>query len=92
LVKGGRVVQPFGNYSSSSPARIGQYRKYHVEFWPVGNVFEKGHRIRLTLVGASALSRPSLPGLNMVRIGGLQGAQLYVPELPGSDLESALAK
>jgi len=92
LVKGGRVVQPFGNYSSSSPARIGQYRKYHVEFWPVGNVFEKGHRIRLTLVGASALSRPSLPGLNMVRIGGLQGAQLFVPVLPGSDLSAALAK
>jgi len=92
LVKSGRVVQPFGDFSTSSPARIGQYRPYHVEFWPVGNVFEKGHRLRLTLVGASALSRPSLPGLNTVRIGGLQGAQLFVPVLPGSNLATALTK
>ena len=76
----------------ASPARIGQYRPYHVEFWPVGNVFEKGHRLRLTLIGASAASRPSVPALNTIRIGGAQGAQLFVPVLPGSNLTTALAK
>jgi predicted acyl esterase len=92
LTNGGRLVQPFGDYGTSSPAKPGQYRSYHVEFWPVGNVFEKGHRLRLTLVGQSALSRPSVPALNMVRIGGTRGAQLFVPSLPGSNLATALTK
>jgi putative CocE/NonD family hydrolase len=88
----GRIVQPFGDYSTSSPAKSGVFRPYQVEFWPVGNVFEKGHRIRVTIVGASAASRPSVPAVNKVRLGGSDGAELLVPVLPGSDLAGALSK
>jgi predicted acyl esterase len=86
----GRIVQPFGDFAKASPAKPLAFRPYQVEFWPVGNVFEKGHRIRVTIVGASAASRPSLPGVNTIRVGGPDGAQLLVPALPGSDLAAAL--
>ena len=86
----GRIVQPFGDFAKASPAKPMAFRPYQVEFWPVGNVFEKGHRIRVTIVGASAASRPSLPGVNTIRVGGPDGAQLLVPALPGSDLAAAL--
>jgi predicted acyl esterase len=88
----GRIVQPFGDYGTASPAKASTFRPYQVEFWPVGNVFEKGHRIRVTIVGASAASRPSLPAVNQIRIGGADGAELLVPALPGSDLTAALPK
>lgn len=92
LVSGGRIVQPFGDYSKADPAKPLKYRSYKVEFWPVGNVFQTGHRLRLTLVGPSALSKPSAPAINALRVGGLQGAQLLVPALPGSNLSAALSK
>jgi len=86
----GRLVQPYGVYSQASPARIGKMRSYHVEFWPIGNRFEAGHRIRLDLVGASGASRPSAPALNTVVVGGPKGSRLMFPVLPGSDLRAAL--
>src|SRR5690606_35179179 len=52
LFSGGRVVQSYGDFSTASPAKPGQTRTYQVELWPVGNRFETGHRLRLTLVGA----------------------------------------
>ena len=89
LVRDGEVVQPYGDYSSKSPQAFGE-RTYRVEFWPVGNTFEKGHRIRLQLVGVSAASPLSLPSVNTVRVGGPNGARLLFPVLPGSDLTAAL--
>jgi len=86
----GNVVEPYGVYSQSSPATPGQTRLYHVEFWPIGNRFETGHRIRLDLVGASAASKPNAPALNSVVVGGPHGSRLMFPVLPGSDLRGAL--
>jgi hypothetical protein len=88
----GLIVQPFGDYSSASPATALAFRRYQVEFWPVGNVFETGHRIRVTIVGASAASRPTLPAINTNRVGGPDGAELLVPALPGSNLPGALPR
>ena len=68
----------------------GQPREYHVEFWPIGNRFERGHRIRLTLAGTPASFQPSVPALNSITVGGQQGAQLQFPVLPGSDVCGAL--
>lgn len=86
----GRIVQPYGDYTSSSPAKPGQFRDYQVELWPVGNRFQAGHRIQLQLVGASVASPLALPGLHSIKVGGSNGARLRVPVLPGSDLASAL--
>ncbi len=60
------------------------------EFWPLGNRFETGHRIRLTLTGTPFTFLPSVPALNSIVVGGPTGAQLQFPVLPGSDLCSAL--
>lgn len=88
LVDGsGAVVQPYGDYTDPSPARPLQWRDYRVELWPVGNRFEAGHRIRLTLVGSSLASPLTLPALHSVRLGGAEGARLRVPVLPGSELQ-----
>jgi len=89
LVRDGEVVQPYGDFSTRSPAVLKE-RRYRVELWPVGNRFRAGHRIRLQLVGVSAASPLSLPSLNTVRVGGLDGARLLFPVLPGSDLVGAL--
>lgn len=90
LVSGGRVVQPYGVYSTKAPAPVGRSRLYHVELWPIGNRFAAGHRIRLHLLGASAASLPGLPAVDTVTVGGRDGARLLLPALPGSDLRAAL--
>jgi hypothetical protein len=86
----GDVVQPYGVYSQTSPAPVGSSRQYHVEFWPIGNRFEAGHRIRLDIVGASGASKPGAPALNTIQVGGSGGSRLLFPVLPGSDLTAAL--
>ena len=86
----GNIVQPYGIYSRTSPAPSAESRLYHVEFWPIGNRFEAGHRIRLDIVGESAASKPDAPALNRILVGGPRGSRLMFPVLPGSDLPAAL--
>lgn len=81
----GKVVQPYGRYDAPRPATPGQSRRYRVEFWPLGNRFRKGHRIRLHLVGSSVASVPDAPGLNTVTVGGAEGSRLLVPVLPDAE-------
>ncbi len=90
LESDGEVVQPYGVYDKKTPATIGQQRLYHVEFWPIGNRFKKGDRIRLHILGSSAASLPGAPALNSVAVGGPNGSRLLFPVLPGSDLTAAL--
>lgn len=92
LVRDGDVVQPYGRYNRADPPTPGEVRRYHVELWPIGNRFRAGHRIRLHLVGASAASRPGVPGLNSVEVGPGSGARLLLPVLPGSNLRKALTR
>ena len=86
----GEIVQPYGDYSAQTPALPLQTREYHVEFWPIGNHFPAGHRLRLTLVGTSAYMLPA-PGLNLVSIGGATPSRLLLQVLPGSDAIAAMA-
>jgi hypothetical protein len=90
LTVDGQVVQPYGVYDPKKPAPIARQRLYHVELWPIGNRFEKGHRIRLHILGSSAASLPGAPALDSVTVGGASGSRLLFPVLPGSDLPSAL--
>jgi predicted acyl esterase len=86
----GDVVQPYGIYDQKTPAGIGEERLYHVEFWPIGNRFKSGHRLRLHVLGLSAASAPSSVAVNTIRVGGPNGSRLLLPVLPGSDLHAAL--
>lgn len=90
LFSEGRLVQPYGDYTTPSPALPLVSRMYHVELWPISNRFEAGHRIQLSIVGQSALSMPSLPSLNTVTIGGGSGSRLVFPAAPGESLSTAL--
>ena len=83
-------MQPYGDFDTAEPPAPGAYRRYHVEFWPIGNRFKAGHRIRLHVVGVSAYYLESSPSLNLVRVGGPGGSRLLLPVLPGSDLQAAL--
>lgn len=78
----GDVVQPYGDFSAKSPATPGTARTYHVEFWPLGNEFRSGHRIRLHLVGQSLASLPNAPALNTVTLGGANPSRLLIPVTP----------
>ena len=84
----GELVNPYGDYTTTSPAPLGKTRMYHVEFWPLANQFQAGHRIQLSIIGQSALSMPSLPALNTISIGGDSGSKLVFPTV-GSSLTSA---
>jgi len=86
----GNVVQPYGVYASRNDATPASQRRYNVEFWPIGNRFKKGHRVRLDIVGVSAYHLPSVPSLNSVSVGGPDGSRLLLPVLPGSSLDAAL--
>ena len=77
----GDVVEPYGDYSAKSDAPPAAERSYQIEFWPIGNRFERGDRIRLVVLGASAASMPSVPALDTVRLGG---PRLLLPVLPDS--------
>jgi hypothetical protein len=80
----GDVVEPFGDYSSKSDATPGTQRNYQLEFWPIGNRFKQGHRIRLVILGASAASTPSTPALNTVGLGGVDASRLLLPVPPAA--------
>ena len=54
----GAIVQPYGRFDRREPATLGRARRYRVELWPIGNRFRAGHRIRLTILGASGASKP----------------------------------
>lgn len=86
----GEIVQPYADHSVKTPATPGQVREYHVEFWPIGNRFQAGHRLRLYLVGAPTYVLP-MPNLNLVSIGGDTPSRLLVPVLPGSDAHAAMS-
>lgn len=90
--RSGAIVQPYGDFTHPDPPGLLQWRRYHVELWPVGNRFEAGHRLRIQLLGTSAASAPELPALHSVRVGSAGGARLLVPVLPGSDLVAALSR
>jgi hypothetical protein len=60
----------------------GQTREYHVEFWPLGNRFAAGHRIRLYLTGTSSFMLPTTPALHTVSFGGATPSRLLLPVLP----------
>ena len=87
----GEIVQPYNDLSAKVTVPPGEPHTYHVEFWPIGNRFEGGHRIRLTLAGTPFTFAPTVPALNSIVVGGPDGAQLQFPVLPGSDLCKALA-
>jgi putative CocE/NonD family hydrolase len=78
----GDIVQPYGDFSTKTPATPGQPRTYHVEFWPLGNRFQAGHRIRLHLVGQSLASLPNAPAANTVVVGGPSPSRLLIPVTP----------
>ncbi|WP_205698526.1 CocE/NonD family hydrolase [Conexibacter sp. SYSU D00693] len=88
----GALVQPYGDFSRKRPTAPGRSRRLQVELWPIGNRFRAGHRIRLTLVGASLASLPTLPGVTTVRLGGERPSRLLLPVLPESDLPAALGQ
>lgn len=85
----GRIVQPYPDHSAKTQALPGTLREYQVEFWPVGNRFQSGHRLRLYLVGAPSYTVPS-PSLNLASVGGETPSRLNLPVLPGQDLCAAL--
>jgi predicted acyl esterase len=78
----GDVVQPFGDYSGKTYTTPGAARTYHVEFWPIGNLFRAGDRIQLSIVGASAASPLGIPAINTVELGGRNGSRLLLPVVP----------
>lgn len=87
----GAVVQPYGDFSAKRTVTPWTEHRYHVEFWPIGNRFAEGHRIRLHVVGASGYHMPTLTGPMLVRLGGDDGGSLLrLPVAPGGDLVGAL--
>jgi putative CocE/NonD family hydrolase len=77
----GEVVQPYNDFGAKSPAAPGEARDYSVEFWPIGNRFEAGHRIRLYLTGTALYATPPAPGLNTVTAGGPARSRLLLPSV-----------
>lgn len=78
----GQVVGPWGNFSTPVSTLPLTERTYQLAFWPIGNEFKAGDRIRVVLLGDSAASTPSLPALNSVQLGGSSGSKLLLPVLP----------
>jgi predicted acyl esterase len=78
----GAIVQPYGRYDVRMTTSAGRERLYRVEFWPLGNRFRSGHRLRLHVLGASAFHLPSGVAVNTVRVGGRGASRLLIPVVP----------
>ena len=78
----GAVVAPWNNFTDAVTTTPGTSRNYELAFWPIGNEFRAGDRIRLTILGASAFQLPAVPALNRIIVGGPQGSRLLLPVLP----------
>ena len=65
-----------------APLRAGETVAVEIEIIPNTGLVRKGHRLRLDLIGISAASKPGLPGLDTIDVGGPGGAVLEVPALP----------
>ena len=88
----GAVIQPYNDFAETREIAPGTEHRYFVEFWPIGNRFQAGHRIRLHMIGASGYHMPTTVAPNLVRVGGADGGSiLRLPVLPGSDLAGALS-
>jgi len=74
----------YGVYDHKTPAAPGQERLYRIEFWPIGNRFRRGHRLRLHVLGTSAASLPGAPAVNTIRVGGHDGSRLLFPCCPAA--------
>jgi putative CocE/NonD family hydrolase len=80
----GDIVDPYNDFATKTPDRIGVSREYHIEILPIGNHFDVGHRIRLYLVGTSGYMLPSaIPAINTVFVGGLTPSRLLLPVAGG---------
>lgn len=86
----GEVVQPYPIHTRKDYALPGQVREYHIEFWPLGNHFAAGHRLRLYLTGAPAYALPA-PGINFVSVGGPTASRLILPLQQEDNLVNNLA-
>jgi hypothetical protein len=60
----------------------GVARSYQLAFWPIGNEFKRGDRVRLMILGASVASLLGLPEINTVSLGRASGTRLLLPALP----------
>jgi predicted acyl esterase len=80
----GDIVQPYNDFSAKNYAIPLIARRYRVEFWPIGNNFKAGHRLRLYLMGTSPLMLPPAIGVNNVWMGNTMPSRLLLPVLPGS--------
>jgi predicted acyl esterase len=80
----GTIVQPYNDFSAKQFQTPLLAKRYQVEFWPIGNRFEKGHRLRLYIMGTSPLMLPPLPAVNQVWAGTTMPSRLLLPLLPGS--------
>jgi hypothetical protein len=87
----GEIVEPYPIFDSKRYTPSFTTREYHVEFWPVGNHFAPGHRLRLYLMGTSPLMLAPPPGIDFVSMGRATPTRLLLPVLPGSDACAAAA-
>ena len=81
----GNNIQPYNDFSAKELQLPLVPRRYQVEFWPIGNKFKAGHRLRLYVMGTSPLMLPPLPASNQIWMGGDQPSRLLLPVLPGSN-------
>jgi predicted acyl esterase len=77
----GDIVEPYADFATMDPPAIGAMREYHLEILPIGNHFAAGHRLRLYLVGTSAMMAGANPGVNSLSIGGFTPSRLLLPTL-----------
>lgn len=87
----GEMVQPYAIHTTKNYAPTGTTRRYNVEFWPVGNRFKAGHRLRLYITGTSPLMLAPPAGTNSVSTGRRTPTKLLLPVLPGSNMCAAAA-
>ena len=81
----GVIVQPYNHLFEKRFVTPGSEHRYNVEFFPIGNRFKQGHRLRLHIIGNAVTNQQTTPGPNLVRVGGSDGGSiLRIPVIDGS--------
>lgn len=80
----GTIVQPYNDFDKKTLQTPLVAKRYQVEFWPIGNRFQAGHKLRLYVMGTSPLMLAPMAALNTVYTGPKHASRLLLPVLPGS--------
>lgn len=89
----GDIVMPWYSFDATQPLQSGDVEEYLIDAGQTANVFQKGHRLRVDLigVGSSTEDAPLVPGIVTVYHDAAQPSSILLPVIPSRCQDTPVA-